>query len=149
MKVANVEWDKDMHFTAHLGSGHTVAMDAVPKVGGHDAAPRPTELLLAALGGCTGMDVVSILAKMRVPPEHFAIHIEAESATEYPKVFTDFLVVYRVTGANLPADKVLRAVELSWTTYCSIANLLKKGARLSYRVELNGQEITPAAAETR
>lgn len=140
MKTVSVRWNGKMSFAGHTDSGHDVVMDARPEVGGEDRGPRPSELVLVGLGGCTGMDVVSILTKMRIPFTDFRVDIEADSASEHPKSFTDIRLVYRVWG-DVPAEKFLRAVELSWGTYCSVANLLKKGANLSYRCEINGEPV--------
>ncbi|MCR4391852.1 MAG: OsmC family protein [Candidatus Acetothermia bacterium] len=82
---AKVTWDKGMRFVGVGPSGHPVAMDAGPEVGGGDTAPRPTELLLVALGGCTGMDVVSILEKMRTPARSLEVVISAERAPAAPQ----------------------------------------------------------------
>lgn len=141
MKEAVVTWSGGMAFTGRTGSGHDVIMDARTDVGGENKGPRPTELLLAALGGCTGMDVVSVLRKMRVEFDKLEMAIEAEEGTEHPKSFTTFRMVYRLWGANVPEDKYRRAVELSQTTYCSVSALYKKGAPVTYRLELNGEPL--------
>lgn len=141
MKKALVSWTGGMAFTGKTGSGHDVVMDARPDVGGQDLGPRPTELLLIALGGCTGMDVVSVLTKMRVEFDRFEMAIEADSATEHPKLFTDFRMVYRLWGPEGIEDKFRKAVELSQTKYCSVSALFKKGSQVSYRLELNGSPV--------
>lgn len=141
MKQAMVTWTGGMAFESQTGSGHAVQMDARPDVGGENKGPRPTELLLAALGGCTGMDVVSILRKMRVQFDRFEMAIEADEAEEHPKAFQSFRMVYRLWGADVPADKVKRAVELSQTTYCSVSALFKQGATVTHRLEINDQPV--------
>lgn len=141
MKEALVTWTGNMSFNGHTGSGHDVVMDARAEVGGEDKGPRPTELLLTALGGCTGMDVVSILRKMRIEVDRLEIAIEAEEGPEHPKSFVNFTMVYRLWGAEVPEDKFRRAVELSETTYCSVAGLFRKGAQIAYRLELNGTPL--------
>lgn len=142
MKEAVVTFSGGMAFTGRSGSGHEIVMDARPDVGGENKGPRPTELLLAALGGCTGMDVVSILRKMRVEFDRFEMAIEAHEAEEHPKLFTGFQMVYRLWGKEIAPDKYRRAVELSQTTYCSVSALYKKGgAAVSYRLELNGEPL--------
>lgn len=142
MKESLITWMGGMAFNAHTSSAHDVVMDAREEVGGENKGPRPTELLLAGLGGCTGMDVVSILRKMRVEFDRVEIAIEADEATEHPKSFTDFRMTYRVFGADVPTDKVKRAVELSETTYCSVAGLFRQGAKISYTIEINGQVVS-------
>ncbi|MBP2020012.1 putative redox protein [Symbiobacterium terraclitae] len=141
MKQALVSWKGGMAFEARTGSDHTVTMDARPEVGGEDRGPRPTELLLAALGGCTGMDVVSILRKMRVPFERVEVAVEADERAEHPRYFERFRLVYRVFGPDVSADQVRRAVELSETRYCSVAGLFRHGAEISYRIEINGEAV--------
>lgn len=141
MKEALVRWSGGMAFEARTGSGHTLLMDARPEAGGENRGPRPTELLLAALGGCTGIDVVSILSKMRVNFDRVEIAVEADEREEHPRYFERFRIVYRVFGADVPADRVKRAVELSETTYCSVAGLFRHGAEISYRIEINGEPV--------
>lgn len=141
MKEAVVSWSGGMAFTACTGSQHKMVMDAREDVGGQNLGPRPTELLLAALGGCTGMDVVSVLNKMRVPFDRFETAIEADEAAEHPKAFEQFRLVYRIWGAGIPEEKYRRAVELSQTKYCGVSALYKKGAQVTYRLELNGQPL--------
>jgi len=141
MKEAIIRWKGGMAFNAHTGSGHDLVMDARVDVGGENSGPRPTELLLAALGGCTGMDVVSILRKMQVSFDRLEIAIEANEATDHPKSFTDFHLVYRVWGSDIPAEKLKRAVELSETKYCSVGGLFRKGAEVMSKLEINGTVI--------
>lgn len=107
------------------------------------------EALLVALGGCTGMDVVSILQKMREPLEGLEVEIAGHRAEEHPRVYTDIEIRYSVRGEGLDPEKVRRAVELSAQRYCSVGNMLGKAARLSYRVEVNGAlaEIVPSPGE--
>lgn len=141
MKQALVTWTGGMSFNARTGSEHNVVMDARDDVGGENKGPRPTELLLAALGGCTGMDVVSILRKMRIEFDRFEMTIEAEEGPEHPKAFAAFTMVYRIWGSEVPADKFRHAVELSQEKYCSVSALFKKGAEVTFRLELNDQPL--------
>lgn len=139
-----------MAFGAITDTGHEVIMDAAPEVGGNDAGPRPMELLLAGLGGCTGMDVISMLRKMRQDVTDYHIQISGEQAPEHPKVFTSIQVEHVVRGRALNAESVRRAVELSATRYCSAAAMLGRVARIeeTYRVidDGTGQEQTGALA---
>ena len=141
MRQALVRWAGGIAFEAQLGSGHTIVMDASREVGGEDRGPRPGELLLAALGGCTGMDIVSILQKMRVDFDRVEVAVEADEREEHPRYFERFRMVYRVFGKDVPADKVKRAVELSETRYCSVAGLFRHGAEITYRIEINGEPV--------
>lgn len=142
MAAVTVNWTGGMAFEGLTGEGHRVALDAAPAVGGSGAAPRPTELVLIGLGGCTGMDVVSILRKMQQPLESFAMKIEADRSAEHPKVFTAIRLLYRLTGEGLQPEKVRRAIELSLEKYCTVANMLNKTARVSYAAEINGQKLS-------
>lgn len=147
MKKVTVRWNNGMQFSGETGSGHTVIMDAREEVGGRDSGPRPAELPLVALGGCTGMDVVSILNKMRVPFDRFEIDLEGDERTEHPKAITKIRLVYRLWGEGVAPDRYIRAVQLSQNRYCSVSALLQKGAAIEYRCELNGEEIYSGVPE--
>ncbi len=112
-----------MQFIGKGNSGHGVHMDASPEVGGRDSAARPLEVLFCALGGCTGMDIVSILRKMKTEPSSLRIEIQDERASEYPKVITKLHIIYRVAGA-VPEANLKKAIELSLGKYCPITNTL-------------------------
>ncbi len=115
-------------------------MDAVEGLGGSDGATRPMELLLMSLGGCTGMDVLSILVKMKQSVEDFHIELEGEHAPEHPKIYTKIEMIYVVTG-NVDVVKLERAIELSEEKYCSISAMLRAGGvniQTSYRIEPAG-----------
>jgi len=130
-----VKYVDGMQFIGHGKSGHAVVMDGAEKVGGSDSAARPLEVLLCALGGCTGMDVVSILGKMRTPPKTFSIEIEDERAPEYPKAITKLHLVYRVSG-DVPEENLKKAVDLSLSKYCPIANSLAGVAEITSELVL-------------
>ncbi|HBF37681.1 MAG TPA: peroxiredoxin [Firmicutes bacterium] len=129
---SKLSWDHKMGFYASGDSGDQIFMDAGTPEGGSDSGVRPMELLLHALGGCTGMDVVSILKKMQIDLEDFSIEISGERAPEHPKKYTDIHLIFKVMGPNIDRDKVNRAVELSQTKYCSIAASLN--SKLTYEV---------------
>ena len=128
-----VNWSGDMSFVADI-SGFSVQMDASPEVGGQGKGPRPKPLTLAALGGCTGMDVISILEKMRVPVEAFDMQIEAEETEEHPKVYRKIHIIYMFRGKDLPLDKLEKAVNLSQERYCGVSAMLGKSAELTYEI---------------
>lgn len=136
MKI-NVEtrWQGKMAFVADV-SGHQVMMDADTGVGGEDLGPRPKALLLAGLAGCTGMDVISILEKMRVFPTSFDVKIEADQTEEHPKVYSHITVVYQFGGKDLPMEKLEKAVTLSQDRYCGVSAMLGKAAVLTHRIEV-------------
>jgi len=136
MKRASVKWIEKMKFVGVTPSCHHVAMDAVPEVGGDNSAPRPADLLLVALGGCTGMDVVSILRKMRVEFKSLEILVDGEPRKEHPKYFEKIHVKYILMGKALDESKVKTAIELSEEKYCSVSALLKKGTELTFDYEI-------------
>jgi putative redox protein len=135
MKI-DVKWLDDLTFNAKGDSNHWVAMDADPKVGGGNAGSRPLELILMGLGGCTGMDVVSILKKMRAPLDKFEIEIETDRTDEHPKVFNKIHLKYIFYGKGLKIKNIERAIELSETTYCAASAMLKKATEISTSYEI-------------
>jgi putative redox protein len=132
---ATVIWQKDMEFTAEI-NGHSITMDADISNGGGDAGPRPKILLLAGLGGCTGMDVVSILAKMQVVPEKFWMEISAEMSDEHPKIYNSIHLTYCFQGNNLPKEKLEKAVALSKEKYCAVSAMLSKSAEVQVEIRI-------------
>lgn len=135
----HLEWKGHMAFDAVGESGHTVRIDAAEAVGGLNSGPRPMELVLHGLGGCTSIDIVSILNKMREPMETLQVDIQAERAPEHPKRFTKIHLHYRLTGEGLDEKKVRRAIELSMNKYCSASASLN--AELTYSFEINGKKF--------
>ncbi|OAA31372.1 osmotically inducible protein C [Kosmotoga arenicorallina S304] len=124
----------NMAFHTKTPSGHDVHVDAGPEVGGNDSAPRPKELMLISLLGCTSMDVVSILNKMKVKDYDYEITAEGQIASEHPKVFTSIKLTYKFKGKNLPKEKIEKAVSLSQERYCFASAMLKKACSLSYEI---------------
>jgi len=133
--TVHVSWVKEMVFDAGVG-GHHVIIDAATEHGGREEGPLPKPLMLASLGGCTGMDVISILHKMKVFPEAFDIKIVAEEAEEHPKVYTHIRIGYVFCGRDLPKDKLQRAVDLSQHKYCGVSAMLRQAAEISYEIEI-------------
>ena len=128
-------WKGNMLFDA-IVSGHHVMMDAVPAVGGEDKGARPKELMLSALAGCTGMDVVSILKKMRVPFTGLTIRVEAEMTEDRPKHYNKMHVIYEFTGNDLQLDQLQKAVELSQEKYCGVSFVYKKAMEVTYEIQV-------------
>ena len=124
-------------FAARADSGHWVMMDGGPTFGGSNAASTPKELLLLALGGCTGSDVIPILKKKGTPVERFEIRLSGTVRDEHPQIFTDIHIEYVFEGTNIDPQDVERAIELSTTKYCSISAMLHPTVRIthSYRIE--------------
>ncbi len=135
MKVIT-EWKGNMLFRAE-GKNGCAMMDSSGEVGGQESAPSPKEMILAGLAGCTGMDVVSILRKMRALPEKMDIVVEASLDPEFPKPFTAFTVVFRFWGETLDREKIEKAVKLSHEKYCGVSATLEQAAPIDIKIELN------------
>lgn len=125
-----------MAFSSMTPSGHSLKMDAAEQVGGKNSGPRPTELVLNAVAGCTGIDIISILKKMRLDPTSFSMEVEGNRADEHPKRFTEIHIHYSLEG-ELPEDKVIRAIQLSKDKYCSVSHSLNATLTASYSI--NGE----------
>lgn len=124
-------------FVAEAGSGHAVVMDGPPDHGGRNMGPRPMEMLLLGVGGCSSFDVVDILKKSRQAVEHCETRIEAERADAVPAVFTKIHLHFVVSGANLKENLVRRAVAMSAEKYCSASIMLAKGGvEISHSYEI-------------
>jgi putative redox protein len=121
---ARAKWVEGMAFMGEAGSGHSVIMDGAPEYGGRNIGIRPMEMLLIGLAGCTGFDVVQILKKGREAVTGCEVEVEAERASEDPKVFTRIHIAYRVSGRGLSQAKAERAVTLSKEKYCSASIML-------------------------
>jgi putative redox protein len=137
IKTALVRQVQGLTLAGNPDSNHWVVMDGPRDFGGSDAAARPKELLLLALGGCTAIDVISILQKKRVALDGFEIHITAEQRDEQPQVFTKIHLEYVVRGEDIRPHDVERAIELSETKYCSVSAMLRPAVPItwSYRIE--------------
>jgi putative redox protein len=133
---ARVKWVEGAAFLGESGSGHGVLMDGAADHGGRNLGPRPMEMLLLGLGGCTAFDVVLILKRGREKVDDCVVEIEAERAETDPKVFTEIRLKYLVKGRNLDRAKVERAVQLSADKYCSASAIVAKTARLSHTIEV-------------
>lgn len=140
---ANVRWAGRMTFVGRAGSNHVVPMDSGPEFGGDNSATKPMELLLIGLGGCTGMDIVPLLKKMRQDVTAVEINVTAERSEEHPKPYTKIDIEYVVTGQDVEEDKVKRAVELSQEKYCSVSAMLRKSCPLNFTWRIVAQ--SPAA----
>ena len=132
----STKWLSDMAFETEI-TGHKILLDASEDFGGHESGPRPKPLIIAALTGCTGMDVVSILKKMHVDVESFEIKAETEMTDEHPKTYSKIHLIYEFTGKDLDEAKISKAVSLSQDKYCGVSELLKKGLELSYEIKIN------------
>jgi putative redox protein len=130
-----LNWTGDMSFATEI-QGHKLVIDASPESGGKDKGPRPKALMMLSLAGCTAMDVISILAKMRVEVEDFNIFVNSEIADEHPKKFTHMHLIYEFKGKNLPEDKLEKAILLSQERYCGVIATLQPSVKLTYEIKI-------------
>jgi putative redox protein len=127
---AKVIWKKGLSFDGTSDSGFEIPLGTSIDHGGAGDGTSPMELVLIGLGGCTAMDVISILEKKHQKVTNFEVHLHAERATEHPKVFTDIMLEYVVTGYEIDPEAVQRAIELSETKYCSVSGMISKVAHV-------------------
>jgi len=135
MKTVKSTWTGGLRFVSESGSGHAVVTDAPQDVGGTDTAPSPVELVLCGLVNCSGVDVASILTKMKVPMEALEVTAEAERTEEHPRVFTRIRLKFIVKG-DVPEKKLKKAIDLSANTYCSVAAMLSSHAEITYEYQI-------------
>ncbi len=131
----NVSWSGGMSFETEI-DGFKLTVDAKKEVGGQDKGPRPKPLMMLSLAGCTGMDVVSILKKMRVEVEEFNIKIDADLTDEHPKHFTKMHITYIFKGKDLIIEKLKKAIDLSQERYCGVSAVYKKAMEITYDIEI-------------
>ncbi|HHV79879.1 MAG TPA: OsmC family protein [Firmicutes bacterium] len=140
--VVNVEWNPREGFSASNESAAVIKIGGSPGIAETEPQFRPMQLLLAALGGCTGIDAVSIMEKQRINIEAIKIRITGERAQEHPKVFTNINLHFDITAKGGSPEQVRRALQLSRDKYCSVGNTISKVANLVYSFSLNGQEFS-------
>jgi len=133
MSSITASWKKKMAFEVEV-AGHKIIIDAGEKVGGENKGPQPKPFMLVALGGCTAMDVISILTKMRVEIEDFKVKVEGDLTDEHPKHYYKMKVIYEFTGKNLPMEKLKKAVNLSEERYCGVSASYRKSMELSSEI---------------
>ncbi len=134
-EVVSTRWLENMAFESEI-NGHKIIIDAEPDVGGQDLGPRPKPFMLAALGGCTAMDVVSILKKMRVDFKSLNVIVEGGLTTEHPRHFNKIHVIYEVEGRDLPLDKIEKAVSLSEDKYCGVSVVYKQVMEMTSEIRI-------------
>lgn len=134
-EIVDINWMEEMAFEANVNN-HKIIIDAVENVGGRDRGPRPKPMLLASLGGCTAMDVISILKKMRVEPDSFNVNVEGSMTEEHPKYYDKITIIYNFKGKDLPPDKIEKAVNLSQDRYCGVTEMLKKTAEIKHEIRI-------------
>jgi putative redox protein len=133
--IVDMSWTDKADFEADM-DGHKVVIDATKEVGGSDLGPRPKKLMLTALAGCTGVDVIMILKKMKVEPEAFNVIVEGELTDEHPKHYNKMKVIYKFKGKNLPKDKLEKAVNLSQEKYCGVSEVYRKALELTSEIQI-------------
>ena len=133
-----VRWVNDMTMVGESASGHAIVMDGPEEAGGNNLGIRPMEMLLLGMGGCTTIDVLSMLKKMREKVRDCRAEITAERADEHPKVFTKIHIHFVIEGTNLDEKKVGKAIGLSADKYCSASIMLGKTAVVAHDFEIHG-----------
>jgi putative redox protein len=137
---ANVIWRGNMAFDGMSDSGIPVPLDADAAVGGANSGARPMELIALGLAGCTAIDVISVLRKKCQEVTRFEVHVDAPRAEEHPKVFTNAVITYVVSGTAIDEASVLRAIELSATRYCPAQAMLGQVFPMELRYEIYEDE---------
>jgi putative redox protein len=134
-KVTTTWQHQDLLLEAENDSGNKIVLDSAEHVGGKNRGARPLQLMLMSLAGCTSMDVLSLLKKMRQDFSDFQVVVTADQASDHPKVYTRIHVEYVVTG-NVQEDKLQRAIQLSEQTYCPASAMLRQAVEItsSYRI---------------
>ena len=135
--TVEAQWREGFRFDLNTESGHQFTVDASTEVGGANAGARPTELLLAANATCMGMDVVSMLRKMRQEVRDYKLRITGLRADDHPRIFTHILIEHFIEGEVEPA-KLAHAIELSEEKYCTVSAMLNKVAKIETKYVVNG-----------
>jgi putative redox protein len=137
--IVSAKLESGYRFVAETTTGHKIEMDAGEKIGGADTAARPSALPFAGLAGCTGIDTLSILKKMKQEYTSFAVDVEGiDQTTEYPKHWTEIKVVFTVEG-EVDENKLVKSINLSREKYCGVSAILKGKVKIHYGYILNGE----------
>lgn len=134
-ELINLQWTDGMSFEANV-DGYKISIDSDPEFGGQNKGPKPKPLMMVALAGCTGMDVVSLMNKMRVEYDKMNIVVEGDVTEEHPKHFVKMKVIYEIYGNNVDRNKVEKAVELSAQKYCGVSHSYKKAMDIEYEIRI-------------
>lgn len=118
-------------------NGHKITIDAATQNGGENKGPTPKPLMLLSLAGCTAMDVISILRKMRVELDDFNVEVQADQTKEHPKYYHKMHVIYSFKGKDLPMDKLEKAVSLSEERYCGVSAVYRKAVEMTSEIKVN------------
>ena len=131
--TVSIELIKNMSFEVNV-NGHKIIIDTAEEYGGNNSGPKPKSLMLVALAGCTGMDLVSILRKMRINFNKLKIEVDGNITNENPKHFDHMHIKYIIKGKNVPADKVKSAIEMSLGKYCGVSYSYKKAMEITHEL---------------
>ena len=134
-ETINLEWKDGMSFEADV-AGFKIAIDSDPEFGGQEKGPKPKPLMMVALAGCTGMDVVSLMNKMRINYDSLNIIIEGDLTEEHPKHFTKMKVIYEISGKDIDLKKVEKAVLMSKDKYCGVSYSYKQAMEIDYEIRI-------------
>ena len=135
-QAVSINWLQNMAFETSV-NGHKIILDSSEENGGQNLGPRPKAFMLVALGGCTGMDVVSLLKKMRVNYKSLEIIVEGDTADEHPKKFLKMKIIYNFTGIDLPIEKIQKAVDMSREKYCGVYASYKDSIDIEHVININ------------
>lgn len=131
--TVSTKWINNMSFETNI-EGHKLFLDATTEHGGDNKGPSPKQLMLSGLTGCSGMDIVNILNKMRHIPKHFNITVDAELSDSHPKYYKTIHITYEF-DKSVPEEKAKNAIELSLNKYCSVSHTLKQLADIDYEIK--------------
>jgi putative redox protein len=134
-QTIKTRWLNDLAFEAEI-DGHKIYLDAAPEHGGKNMGPRPKQLMMVALAGCTAMDVASMLKKMREEVEEFTVEVEGDRSDEHPKKYNSMKVIYHVKGKNISRKNVEKAVDLSANKYCGVSANYSKSFPISHEIRI-------------
>ncbi len=138
---SKAKWNENLSFTAEL-DGHLIEIDTSIENGGKDKGPRPKGLLLTALLGCTGMDVASLMQKMKIPVKDFSLDCSTDLTDEHPKIFKDITLNYYFSGdIEDRIDDLIKAIKLSQEKYCGVSAMLKKNSKIIIKLFVNSKEV--------
>jgi len=133
---AHIKQVEGLSLVGKSDSNHWVPLDSSKTFGGSEAGSKPMEMVLVALGGCTAMDVLSLLKKMRQDVRDFDVELDAERAEGHPAVFTKMHLHYIIIGNDINSDNVNKAINLSMNKYCSVSAMLKKSVEITWDFEI-------------
>ncbi|MDY0781243.1 OsmC family protein [Tenacibaculum sp. IB213877] len=137
--IVTTEWKKNLLFKSDNPNGHTILMDTSQEMRGNGAGASPKALMLSSIAGCSGLDIIMILNKMRVQPDDFHIKIEAELTEEHPKVYKKVHVDYLFYGNDLDEEKVNKAVRLSVEKYCGVMEMFRQFSEVTTQVHIHNK----------